>query len=60
MNSVPGSLIDDLEKIHKDFVWGGRKSEVKHSSLIGKYKDGRLRDVDILSSFKSLKSFMDS
>ena len=25
------------------------------SSLIGEYKDGGLRDVDILSSFKSLK-----
>ena len=21
MNSVPGSLIDDLQKIHKDFIW---------------------------------------
>ena len=55
MNSVPGSLIDDLQKIHKDFIWGGRKPKIKHSSLIGEYKDGGLRDVDILSSFKSLK-----
>ena len=55
MNSVPGSLIDNLQKIHKDFIWGGRKPKIKHSSLIGKYKDGGLRDVDIRSSFKSLK-----
>ena len=55
MNSVRGSLIDDLQKIHKDFIWGGRKPKIKHSSLIGEYKDGGLRDVDILSSFKSLK-----
>ena len=55
MNSVPRSLIDDLQKIHKDFIWGGRKPKIKHSSLIGEYKDGGLRDVDILSSLKSLK-----
>ena len=24
-NSVPGSLIDDSQKIHKDFIWGCRK-----------------------------------
>ena len=55
MNSVPGSFIDDLQKIHKDFIWGGRKPKIQHSSLIGEYKDGGLRDVNILSSFKSLK-----
>ena len=55
MNSVPGSLIDDLQNIHKGFLWGGRKPKIKHSSLIGEYKDGGLRDVDILSSFKSPK-----
>ena len=59
MNSVPGSLIDDLQKIHKDFIWGGRKPIIKHSSLIGEYKDGGLRDVDILSIFKSLKVSLD-
>ena len=55
MNSVPGSLMDDLQKIGKDFIWGGREPKIKHSSLIGKYKDGGLRDVDILSNLKSLK-----
>ena len=55
MKSVPGSLIDDLQKNQKDFIWGGRKPKIKHSFLIGEYKDGRLRDVDIPSSFKSLK-----
>ena len=55
MNSVPGSLIDDLQKIRKDFIWIGRKPKIKHSSLIGEYKDGGLKDVDIPSSFKSMK-----
>ena len=55
MISVPGSLIDDLQKIDKDFISGGRKPKIKHSSLIGEYKDGGSRDVDILSSLKSLK-----
>ena len=36
-------------------MWGGRKPKIKHSLLIGKYKDGGLRDVDIPSRFKSLK-----
>ena len=40
MNSVPGSLNDDLQNNHKDFIWGGRKPKIKHSSLIGEYKDG--------------------
>ena len=40
------------KKIHKGFIWGGRKPKIEHSSLIG---EGGLRDVDILSSLKSLK-----
>ena len=53
MNSVPSPLIDDLQKNSQR--WGGRKPNIKHSSLIGEYKDGGSGHVDILSNFKSLK-----
>ena len=44
MNSVPGLLIDELQQIHKDFIWGGRKPKIRHSSLIGQYKDEGLKE----------------
>ena len=44
-----------LEKIHKDFIWSGKKSKVKHTTLINDYSEGGLRDIDIKSKIKALQ-----
>ena len=55
MNAVPKTIIDQLQVIHKDFIWRGKKVQIKHSTLIGEYTDGGLRDLGIPSGLTSVK-----
>ena len=55
MTSVPECILTLLEKIHKEFIWNGKKSKIKHSTLINDYLSGGLRDVDIRSKIKALQ-----
>ena len=41
--------------IQKDFIWRGPRPNIKHSTLIGDYTNGGYKDVDIESTFESLK-----
>ena len=43
-----------IERIHNDFIWNKKRANIKHSTLIGDYSKGGLKDVDIRSKFKSL------
>ena len=53
MNFVPKTITDQLHVIHKDFIWRDKKVKIKHSTLIGEYADGGLRDLGIPSSLTS-------
>ena len=55
MSSTPNVIIDKLEMLQKDFIWSGKNPKIKHSTLIGDYSDGGLKDVDIKAKLKSLK-----
>ena len=57
MNVVPKDIITELKVIQKNFIWRGRKPKIKHSTLIGDYVDGGLKDIDIEMKFKALKIF---
>ena len=48
-------VIEELQALHKDFIWGGRRPKIKHSTLIGSYEKGGFKDIDLTSKFKSLK-----
>ena len=52
MNTVPKTITDQLQVIHKDFIWRSKKVKIKHSTLIGarEYADSALRDLGIPSS----------
>ena len=52
---APQNFCDTLEALHKDFIWYGKKPKIKHSTLIGDYCEGGLRDVDIDAKLLSLK-----
>lgn len=55
ITSLPTCILNSLITIHKDFIWDGKRPKVKHSTLVGDYCDGGLRDVDVVSKIKSLK-----
>ena len=41
--------------MHREFIWNGKKVKIKHSSLIGEYRDGGFKDADIDGKILSLK-----
>ena len=55
MKNTPPFVIKELQALHKDFIWGGRRPKIKHSTLIGSYEKGGFNDIDLTSKFKSLK-----
>ena len=55
MKMLPKNVLDDLQAMHKEFIWDSKKPKIKHSILIGNYKDGGFRDVDLPAKFKSIK-----
>ena len=55
MKHLAQEILDDLQSMHKDFIWDGNRAKIKHCTLIGDYIDGELKDVDLVSKFTSLK-----
>ena len=55
MISVPQKFCDTLKSLHSKFIWNGKRANIKHTSLIGEYRDGRLKDVDVDAKILSLK-----
>ena len=47
--NVPTQIINELNKIQKEFIWNGRNPKIKHSTLRNKYENGGLINVNILS-----------
>ena len=48
MISLLQKFCDTLKSLHREFIWNGKKAKIKHSSLIGEYRDGGLKDVDLI------------
>ena len=55
MKNIPPQFLDNLQLLHREFIWDGKPPKVKHSTLIGNYEEGGFRDVDLPSKFESLK-----
>ena len=55
MTTVSDNFCETLQSLQKEFVCGGRKAKIKHSTLIGDYHLGGLKNVDIPSKIFSLK-----
>ena len=36
--TVSHNFYETLQSLQKDFIWGGEKAKIKHSSLIGDYQ----------------------
>ena len=52
---ISGDVVKEIYKIQKDFIWRGKRPKIKHSTLIGNFENGGLKDIDIESKLKALK-----
>ena len=55
MKPYSKKFLDGLNEIQKDFIWRGRKPKIKHTSLIGDYSEGGMKDIDIKAKLESLR-----
>ena len=55
MLSPSKQFIDQINSLKKDFVWRGKRPKIKHSTLIGDYKEGGYKDVDTEVKIVALK-----
>ena len=47
MQYTSGDVVKEISKIQKDFICRGKRPKIKHSSLIGNFENGGLKDIDI-------------
>ena len=52
---VPRHIVNELKKIQKAFLWKNSSLKIKHESLCNDYKDGGLKNIDILNKIVSLQ-----
>ena len=55
ITSVHSSTVKQLNKIQQHFIWGGKSSKIKHSTLCNNYENGGLKNVDIIFKITSLQ-----
>ena len=55
MLSPSKQFIDQINSLKKDFVWRRKRPKIKHSTLIGDYKERGYKDVDIEAKIVALK-----
>ena len=48
-------ILDQMNIVHKSFIWDNKKPKIKHSTLIADYSEGRYKDVDIETKISVLK-----
>ena len=55
MKPYSKKFLDDLNEIQKDFIWRGHKPKIKHTSPIGDYSEGGMKDIDIKAKLELLR-----
>ena len=46
--TIPKSIIQELNKIQKEFIWKTRNPKIKHDTLCKNYENGGLENADIM------------
>ena len=54
MTSPSQQFLDQLNLLKRSFIWAGKSTKVKHSTLIGSFAEGSYKKVDIESKFNPL------
>ena len=47
MTDMKQNFCDTIKSLHKKFIWSGKRPKIKHLTLIGDYKEGGFKDIDI-------------
>ena len=55
ITNVPMDIINELNKIQKEFIWNWNNPKIKHSTLCNKHENVCLKNVDTLSKVISLQ-----
>ena len=55
VTNVPYFIVDQLNKIQKDFIWNRKHPKIRHSTLCNTYENGGLKSVDIPNKLTSLQ-----
>ena len=55
MKTIPNSIIQELSKIQKEFIWKTRNPKIKHDTLCKNYENGGLKNVDIMYKVVNLQ-----
>ena len=55
MKHLLQEILDDLQSMHKDFIWDEKQAKIKQCTPTGDHIDGGLKDVNLVSKFTSTK-----
>ena len=55
VTNVPQAIIDQLNKIQKDFIWNRKHPKIRHSTLCNTHENGGLKSVHIPNKLTSLQ-----
>ena len=55
VTNVPHVIVDQLNKIQKDFIWNPKHPKIKHCTFCNSYENGGLKSVDIPNTLTSLE-----
>ena len=56
VKTIPLSIIDQLNKTQKNFIWNGLNPNIKNSTINNNYENGGLKNVNIAAKISSLQS----
>ena len=56
VKTIPPSIINQLNKTQKNFIWNGLNPKIKNSTINNNYENGGLKNVNIAAKISSLQS----
>ena len=56
VKTIPPSIIDQLNKTKKNFIWNGLNPKIKNSTINNNYENDGLKNVIIAAKISSLQS----
>ena len=58
VKTILNLIMQELNKIQKEFIWKTRKPKIKHDTLCKNYENGGLKNVDIMYNAHGLNDCM--
>ena len=55
LSETPKFIIENLEKLQNEFIWGGKRAKINHNTMCNKFERGGLQKVDIKLKIDALQ-----